>query len=50
VTQSVLSLQDVNILVALIVPEPEHQASALQWFATEAINDGWAIESRTPVS
>jgi uncharacterized protein len=38
----VLSLPDVNVLVALIVPEHEHHALALQWFATEAINDGWA--------
>ena len=37
-----LSLLDVNVLVAMIVPEHEHHALALEWFATAAVNEGWA--------
>jgi toxin-antitoxin system PIN domain toxin len=38
----VISLLDVNVLVALLVPEHEHHARAQQWFATEAVVNGWA--------
>ena len=37
-----ISLLDVNVLVALLVPEHEHHASAQDWFAHEAVIDGWA--------
>lgn len=30
-----VSLLDVNVLVALFVPEHEHHARALDWFATD---------------
>ena len=30
-----VSLLDVNVLVALFVPEHEHHASAQEWFARE---------------
>jgi uncharacterized protein len=36
----VISLLDVNVLVALLVPE--HDALAHDWFATEAAANGWA--------
>jgi len=38
----VVSLLDVNVLVALLVPEHEHHRLAVDWFAREAITDGWA--------
>lgn len=37
-----VSLLDVNVLVALFVPEHEHHASAQEWFAREAVIHGWA--------
>ena len=37
-----VSLLDVNVLVALFVPEHEHHARALDWFATDAHSGGWA--------
>ena len=37
-----VSLLDVNVLVALLVPEHEHHWLAVDWFAREAVNDGWA--------
>lgn len=37
-----VSLLDVNVLVALFVPEHEHHAIALDWFATKATEAGWA--------
>ena len=36
-----VGLFDVNVLVALLVPEHEHHATAMAWFATEA-RHGWA--------
>jgi uncharacterized protein len=38
----VVSLLDVNVLVALLVPEHEHHAAAQDWFAREAVIHGWA--------
>jgi len=38
----VLGLPDVNVLVALILPEHEHHTLALGWFESEATPDGWA--------
>ena len=35
------SLLDVNVLVALLVPEHQHHATAVNWFANEAAS-GWA--------
>jgi toxin-antitoxin system PIN domain toxin len=37
----VASLLDVNVLVALLVPEHQHHATAVNWFANEAAS-GWA--------
>ena len=37
-----VSLLDVNVLVALLVPEHEHHARAMDWFTTDAIEQGWA--------
>ena len=37
-----VSLLDVNVLVALLVPEHEHHAAAQDWFAREALIHGWA--------
>ena len=34
-------LLDVNVLVALVVPEHEHHAAALTWYTSQA-NQGWA--------
>jgi hypothetical protein len=42
VEPSVGSLLDVNVLVALLVPEHEHHAAAQDWFAREAGSNGWA--------
>lgn len=42
-----IGLLDVNVLVALIVPEHEHHAVALRWFTTQATKDGWATCSAT---
>ena len=36
------SLLDVNVLVALLVPEHEHHTRAVDWFARDAAQDGWA--------
>lgn len=35
-------LLDVNVLVALLVPEHQHHAMALKWFSSEAASGGWA--------
>jgi len=32
---SVVSLLDINVLVALLIPEHQHHAPAVEWFATE---------------
>jgi predicted nucleic acid-binding protein len=32
----VVGLLDVNVLVALLVPEHEHHLAAMKWFTTEA--------------
>ena len=37
-----VGLLDVNVLVALLVPEHEHHVLALTWFASEAAAGGWA--------
>jgi toxin-antitoxin system PIN domain toxin len=37
----VVGLLDVNVLVALLVPEHEHHHAAIQWFTAES-NQGWA--------
>lgn len=36
-----VGLLDVNVLVALLVPEHQHHAAALEWFPTEG-HSGWA--------
>jgi uncharacterized protein len=38
----VVALPDVNVLVALLVPEHEHHLRAVDWFAGHAILNGWA--------
>ena len=35
-----VGLLDVNVLVALLVPEHQHHDAAIEWFATE--DQGWA--------
>lgn len=37
-----VGLLDVNVLVALLVPEHQHHNSAIEWFTTEAGDQGWA--------
>ena len=37
-----VGLLDVNVLIALLVPEHEHHATALEWFTIEAGQHGWA--------
>jgi toxin-antitoxin system PIN domain toxin len=38
----VIALLDVNVLVALLVPEHEHHIRSVEWFAAKAIKSGWA--------
>jgi len=38
----VVGLLDVNVLVALLVPEHQHHATSMDWFATQASQNGWA--------
>jgi hypothetical protein len=38
----VITLLDVNVLVALLVPEHAHHVRAMEWFAAEAVANGWA--------
>jgi toxin-antitoxin system PIN domain toxin len=38
----VVSLLDVNVLIALLVPEHEHHVRAVDWLAGDAIVNGWA--------
>jgi toxin-antitoxin system PIN domain toxin len=38
----VVCLLDVNVLVALLVPEHEHHARAMDWFTTDGVEQGWA--------
>jgi len=38
----VTDLLDVNVLVALLVPEHQHHLTAVDWFETEAIQQRWA--------
>jgi len=38
----VVGLLDVNVLVALLVPEHQHHALAMDWFATQGVGQGWA--------
>lgn len=42
-----VGLLDVNVLVALVVPEHEHHAAALNWYATDAVEHGWATRAVT---
>lgn len=42
-----VSLLDVNVLVALLVPEHEHHVLAQDWFAKEAAAHGWATSAVT---
>lgn len=42
-----ISLLDVNVLVALLVPEHEHHSKAMRWFTAEATRDGWATCAAT---
>lgn len=37
-----VSRLDVNVLVALLVPEHEHHVRAVDWFAGDAVLNGWA--------
>lgn len=37
-----VGLLDVNVLVALLVPEHQHHAIAINWFSGEAASAGWA--------
>ena len=37
-----VGLLDVNVLVALVVPEHEHHVSAPNWFTVHRAVDGWA--------
>ena len=37
-----VGLLDVNVLVALIIPEHEHHNTALNWYTTEAVDHGWS--------
>jgi uncharacterized protein len=43
----VISLLDVNVLVALLVPEHEHHVVAQDWFAMEGAAQGWATSAVT---
>jgi predicted nucleic acid-binding protein len=38
----VVGLLDVNVLVALVIPEHEHHNTALNWYTTEAVERGWS--------
>jgi predicted nucleic acid-binding protein len=38
----VVGLLDVNVLVALVVPEREFHDAALHWYATDPLEHGWA--------
>ena len=40
-------LLDVNVLVALLVPEHEHHVAAMDWFTGEAGTQGWATSAVT---
>lgn len=42
-----VGLLDVNVLVALLVPEHEHHAAAMEWFTAEAGRHGWATSGVT---
>ncbi len=37
-----VGLLDVNVLVALLVPEHQHHTASMDWFTTEAFRYGWA--------
>lgn len=37
-----VGLLDVNVLVALLVPEHQHHAVSMEWFTREAGRHGWA--------
>jgi toxin-antitoxin system PIN domain toxin len=38
----VVGLLDVNVLVALLVPEHQHHSLAVNWFSSEAAIGGWS--------
>ena len=37
-----VGLLDVNVLVALLVPEHQHHAASMDWFTAQAGQRGWA--------
>ena len=37
-----VGLLDVNVLVALLVPEHQHHTASMDWFTTRAGERGWA--------
>ena len=37
-----VGLLDVNVLVALLVPEHQHHKLAIAWFTEEAVRQGWS--------
>ena len=37
-----IGLLDVNVLVALLVPEHQHHNPSMDWFTTQAGQQGWA--------
>ena len=45
-----VGLLDVNVLVALLVPEHQHHAIAISWFSREAARAGWATHRQVGVS
>jgi predicted nucleic acid-binding protein len=38
----VVGLLDVNVLVALLVPEHQHHTLAIDWFTSQAVGEKWA--------
>jgi toxin-antitoxin system PIN domain toxin len=38
----VVGLLDVNVLVALLVPEHQHHNLAIDWFTSQAVGEKWA--------
>lgn len=45
-----VSLLDVNVLVALVVPEHEHHEAALAWYAGETFGKKSAHEHARPAA
>ena len=42
IASGVADLLDVNVLVALLVPEHQHHAASMEWFTTRSRSEGWA--------